>query len=478
MDLNIGSLPRQATTRGTAASMALASFALLGASPVRAQLTLRDALREADRSAYVNRTTAGTADAQSAQALAALKGVLPNARIEAGYVRTTDPIGVFGATLRQRSITQANFDPQQLNYPSPIGNYQSGVVVEQPLLNADAWAGRRAAQHAADASRATEEWTRLATRADVVRAYYGAVLATERAATLQMAARAAHAHLTQADAMVRQGLVTKSDALLAAVRAGDVDAQLAEAQGGAGIALQQLAVLLGRDGSSPVDLGPRVQLPSSERIRAEVAVDTALLSGQTRSDVRAATDGVAAARADVLRARSALIPHLNGFARYDWNAASGLYAGDRNWTVGVIASWNPFGGAGEIAEIKVAAGRAATAQAQADAARAHARLEIEQTRIALAVALTRLNIAEHAAAQSAEAHRIVTKKYEGGLAGIVDLLDAQAIETQSALALSQARWGTIAADAARRLALGVDPATLATLDEASMVALRDSTTSR
>ena len=456
----------------TTRSIALAGLALIGASPVSAQLTLRDALREADRSAYVNRGVAGTAEAQSAQALAALKGVLPSARIEGGYVRTTDPIGVFGATLRQRSITQANFDPQQLNYPSAVGNYQSGVVIEQPLLNADAWAGRRAAQHAADASRATEEWTRLSTGADVVRAYYGAVLAAERAATLQTAARAAHAHVTQADAMVKQGLVTKSDALLAEVRAGEVDAQLAEAQGGAATALQQLAVLLGRDGSAPVDLGFRVQLPSSERIRAEVAVDTTLLSGQTRSDVRAATDGLAAARTEAQRARSALLPRLNGFARYDWNSASRLYGGDRNWTVGVMASWNPFGGASEIAEIKATAGRAATAQAEADAARAHARLEIEQTRIALGVALTRLDIAEHGAAQSAEAHRIVSRKYEGGLAGIVDLLDAQAVETQSALALSQARWATIAADAARRLALGVDPASLATLDDGSTVAVQ------
>ena len=55
--------------------------------------------------------------------------------------------------------------------------------------------------------------------------------------------------------MVRQGLVTKSDALLASVRAGDVDAQLAEAEGAAATARRQLAVLLGRDGGDlPSDL--------------------------------------------------------------------------------------------------------------------------------------------------------------------------------------------------------------------------------
>jgi hypothetical protein len=133
------------------------------------------------------------------------------------------------------------------------------------------------------------------------------------------------------------------------------------------------------------------------------------------------------------------------FARYDWNSATGLSSGDRNWTVGVVASWSPFAGASELADVEATAGRAQAAQAQAEAARASAQLEIEQTRTALSVALTRLDIAEHAAAQSAEAHRIVSRKYGGGLAAVVELLDAQAAETQSALALSEARWSAIVA---------------------------------
>jgi outer membrane protein TolC len=464
---------RYLTTAPTACLVTVA--AMLSATPASAQLSLRDAFREADHAAYGNRIAAGTSAAAHATALAPLKGILPNVRIEAGYLRTTDPIGVFGSSLRQRAVTEANFDPQRLNYPSPVGNYQGGLVLEQPLINADAWTGRRAAVKAADATRATEEWTRLSTHVDVVRAYYGAVLASERAATLRAAARAAHGHVAETEAMVRQGLVTKSDALLAAVRAADVDAQLAEADGAAIIARREFAVLLGRVGadSSP-DLIAPAQLPSSARISTEVAGDTAMLPALPRADVRAATDGVDATHADAMRARSTLLPRVNGFARLDWNSASRLYAGDRNWTVGVMASWNLLPGPGELADVEAAAGRAAAATAQADAARATARLEDEQTRIALIVALTRLDISERAAAQSAEAHRMVSRKYEAGLASVVELLDAQAAETQSALRLSQARWDAIVTDAERRRALGLDPATLAVLDDATTAALRES----
>ena len=130
-----------------------------------AQLTLATAMHQADRAAFANRIAGGTAAERRAQALVPLKGILPSIHLEAGYVRTTDPIGAFGSTLRQRTITQADFDPSRLNYPGAVGNYQGGIVLEQPLVNADAWLGRRAALRASDATRASEAWTRLSMRA-------------------------------------------------------------------------------------------------------------------------------------------------------------------------------------------------------------------------------------------------------------------------------------------------------------------------
>ena len=445
---------------------------IVSAPAAGAQTSLRDALRLADRAAFANRAAAGATAAERGTALAPLRGVLPSLRLETGYVRTTDPIGAFGSTLRQRTITAADFDPSRLNYPAAVGNYQANVALEQPLFNADAWLGRRAALDAEHAAAAQEDWTRVATHTDVIRAYYGAVLAVERARTLDIAADAAHAHVRQAESMQQNGLVTRSDVLLADVRAGDLDAQLAEARGTATSAVRQLEVALGQDPTGAVALP--AALPPADRIRGVAAPDTADAPLAARADVDAARRGLDAAHADVLRARSAYVPRLNAFVRYDWNSAARLYAGDKNWTAGVMASWSPFAGASEIADARAAAGRESSARAQADAATARARLEVEQTRTALVVALTRLGIAERAVVQSAEAHRIVTRKYDGGLATIAELLDAQAAETQSALALAQARYGTIVAAAERRQALGRDPASLATLEDSPAVVARPS----
>lgn len=447
----------------------LAVPALLGTAAVlpAQTLTLREAIARADGAAFQNRIAEGTAAAQRGQATGALRGILPSVRFEGGFVRTDDPIGAFGTTLRQRAITQADFDPARLNRPPAINNYQGGAVIEQPLLNADAWTGRRAAASAVAAADASSDWTRLGTRVDVIRAYYGVTLAHEKVVTLAAAARAAHAHVRQAESMVREGLATKSDALLAAVGAGEVDAQLADAEAEARTAIRQLAVVLGEGGPFAPVLPER--LPSAGRIRAVIASDTATAATPDavvglRADVEAAELGLDAARLDVRRARSLYVPRLNGFARYDWNSATRLYAGDAAWTVGLMATWSPFAGASEIAELQATSGREDAARAMADAARERALLDAEQTGNALRAALARLDIAERSVEQGAEAHRIVARKYEGGLATVTELLDAAATDTRSALALSAARYAVITAGAERLRALGRDPGTLARLD--------------
>lgn len=445
--------------------VAMLAIASIIPGPLAAQhLTLGEALARAESGAYANRIAAGAADAQAATALGAYRGILPSLRVEAGFVRTTDPIGVFGTTLRQRAITPADFDPARLNFPEATDNRVAALVVEQPLLNADAWVGRHAGAAATAAARASAEWTRTGTRTDVIRAYFGATLANEKRGTLDVAERAARAHVARARALADTGLVTRSDALLAEVHAGEVAASRLEAAGDADHAVRALALLLGDPQDRPA---LPVALPDADAIRALVAADTATLAtavqGKARADVRAAERALEASRADAWRAKAAYLPRLNGFARYDWNDPTGLFRNVKSWTVGVMATWSPFAGASELSDLRATAARERSAAAQRDAAVGQAELELERTRTGLQVALAQLDIAERAVAQSTEAHRIVALKYDGGLATISELLEASAMETRSRLGASAARYRLLVSAAERRQALGADPAFLNTL---------------
>ena len=341
-------------------------------------------------------------------------------------------------------------------------------MAEQPLLNLDSWMARRGTSRSASASESAAQWTRLTIRADVIRAYYGAVLAEERAAMLDAAAEAAQSHVRQAESMVRAGMATKSDALLASVRAGEIETQRIEAHSEVGIARRQLALLIGLGANVEAQVPPR--LPPADAIRRVAAEDSADRQPAARLDVDAAQSQVGAAKADMQRARSLYLPRLNTFARYDWNSPQRLYAGDRSWTIGILASWSLFDGGSQLTETQSAAARLELASAAADAVADQARLDAQRSLVTLRASLARLDIAERAIVQSAEAHRIVTRKYEGGLATVTELLDAATAETGSTLALSSARYGVITALADRRRALGADPGTLVVLETASVAA--------
>lgn len=436
---------------------------LLSAAPLAAQqpMTLGDALRRADSAAFANRIAAGDARAKGAQATAALQGILPTVRAEAGYVSSDNPLAAFGYTLQQRGVTLASFDPASLNYPAAVNNWNGGFVAEVPLINVDAWYGRSAASSAAAAASASSGWTREVTRVEVVRGYFGAVLAGEQVTTLVTAAEAARAHVRQAESMVANGMATRSDALLASVQAGQVEAQLIGARGEADIARQRLALLIGQPGDTAFTLPD--SLPSATMIR-ESSQGSNPDTVATRLDVSAARLGVEAAERDVSRANAKYLPRLNGFGRYDWNSPDKPFGGQGSYTVGIMASWSPFSGASEIAARQAARGRAEAASAGAEAAEAAANLEGQATATQHVVALARLGIAETAVVQAAEAHRIVARKYAGGLATVAELLTAAAMETQARLGLSEARYQAIATDAAARQATGRDLMALTALE--------------
>jgi len=439
----------------------LAAVGLVPAGLAAQQLTLAGALARAATSGYANRTAQSEVAAVRAHALGALQGIVPSLRIEGGAARTTDPLSAFGFLLRQRAVTPAAFDPAGLNDPAARTNWNAAAIAEIPLFNADTWAGRRAGNAAVHAADANAGWIGVSTRLQVVQAYYNARLATEIVFTLQTAVATAEAHVRDVNSRLTQGMVTRSDLLLAQVRAGEIDAQLIGAKAEAQHAREQLALALGTPGDTAFSLPD--SLPTVRRIR-ELAETLATATVGRAADAAAAAASADAARRDLGRATARLLPRVNAFARYDWNDSTAPARGNGSWTVGVQASWAPFSGFAELSDIRAARARAAAAGTMAEAAEAEAAMRRAAGERAVTVALARLQIAEDAVAQGSEAHRLVSRQYAGGLAGITDLLGAQASETTARLALAQARVALITAIAARQLARGADPAALAALE--------------
>lgn len=426
------------------------------------QLTLARALQQADATGYANRASHAQAESERARALGSLEGILPTVRVENGVITTTDPLGAFGFLLSERAVTSAAFDPASLNQPGARSNWSSAVVAEMPLLNADAWSRRSASRAVVHAADATFEWTRTTIRLRVVQAYYGAHLAAEVVRTFSAAQAAANAHVHEVASRLEQGLVTRSDLLQAQLRVGEINAQLIGAQAREQIARRELALVRGAPNDTAYSF--RDSLPSSQRIR-ELAELLSAAPPARPADVSAAFSTADAATRDLTRATRRLLPRVNGFARYDINDANTPIHGSGAWTVGVRATWTPFSGLAEFSDVRSARARASAAQTMAEAADAEGSLRLAASEREVVTTLAQLTIAERAVDQASEAHRLVGRQYAGGLAGITELLGAQAMETQTRLGLAQARVALITAIAARALARGSDPAAIAALEK-------------
>ncbi len=420
----------------------------LRAGVAQAPLSVREALRRADQHGFAERSADASVRAASARVTASLQGLLPSVRIDAGVLRTDDPLAAFGVLLQQRGVTPAAFDPSGLNLPPARSDVSTGVVVQVPLLNADAWAGREAAGLARTAATANADWVASGSHLAVVRAYYAATLARARVGVLESADTAAGAHVRAAESAMAAGMVTRSDVLLASVRQGAIETQLLAARSDAGIARLRLALALGTPGDTTWTM------PGSLPARLDMPVDSGSIGA--RGDLRAALASRAAAAAIQRQSDLALLPRVNGFGRYDWHSATSLASGRPMWTVGISASWAPFSGVAEIAARRQAAAQADEAAVGADAAQAEAELEVQSALASVAVARQSLIIAARGVQQAAEAHRIVARMYAGGLATVSELLDAQAAELTARLGEASARFDLVMAGAALAHARGSD----------------------
>jgi NodT family efflux transporter outer membrane factor (OMF) lipoprotein len=172
----------------------------------------------------------------------------------------------------------------------------------------------------------------------------------------------------------------------------------------------------------------------------------------TRPDVRSAQSRVVASRALVGSARADYLPRLTLTAGAGYTASAVDRFGNDgtfNYTFGPVISWPAF----DLGRVKA---RVDEAQAQELEARAHyqqvvlqAQEQLESAAVQYRTARTRLEHLRAAAAASERAAGLATVRYQGGIADLLQVLDAE--RTLLAAQDQLARAETQAADAYVRL---------------------------
>ena len=395
---------------------------ILLASPLLAQDSL--SLRQAVQLALRENQAIAAADAAGRVAAArmdeARSGRLPKLNYSESFVRSDNPVFVFGSLLTQHQFSVESFNIGPLNRPDSINNFQSLLSVDQPLYDAGQ---TRIAVKSADLSRQMtleeQRRTEMQVISGVVKAYYGAALAAESLKTAEQALRSAQADLQRAESVRAAGMSTDVDVLsirvhLAAVteqriqRSADLDVTRSALNDALGLPLDArhtLTTTLTR-----LDL-PDLELASSERD-----------ASMARPEARATHLEADLAKAQMDSARSALLPQVGLHAAFEADRQQFINKGGASWLASIGLHWNLFNGNGDKARIEESKHLLERAHADEQRVGSAVRLDVRRAWADLGAAQQRIEVARAAVSEAEESLRITQNRYEAGMSNVTDLL--------------------------------------------------------
>lgn len=339
--------------------------------------------------------------------------------------------------LQARTAVRDPFEPAVIELPIPLPDGSSpnpiqlgegfdqvhalSATLTQPVFAGGALAqGRKAAVAAEAAARATQEDRRGQLWLELVRAWYGAEVAADRAEITAEVAAAARAREASLERLVAQGRAVELELSAVALRRAEAEQVAAEARVQATVARRGLAALLGRD-------VPPIQDDVVAAARALITRPTP--SGSAWS-VAAAEAQAQAAEARGKAATGAALPSvaLRASAQYanpdtsqfPVRAEWGSY-----WDVAAVLTWKLDGGVAwrEASRARLE-GQAARAGAEATARRAE--VEREEALGALELASTRLDLAAERVTVAERARDAAERAHLAGRGTDLDVLDRTA----------------------------------------------------
>lgn len=404
-----------------AAALAAAFLAAPAGAPTPPpSLTLEEALRELDAQNLTLAQARARADEARAVVRQTASALVPTLSATGGYTRNSDQ-AAFGSP------------GGQLVYIQPLEVWQGGAALRLPLVVPSAWFDLGSASHAADAARASAEAARLDVRAAFAGSAWLAFMGEEIASASERAVAAAREQEQSSRRAVAAGTAAPLSVLQARTVTARRESELVLARSELERARLALGVFLGRSG--PVRIVLPAGPPAADLDPEPLAVE-------------------ALARRPELRAREALVLSAERqlqSARWRWapqiSASGTVFAADvpyptgqkDGWRVTVDLSWPLYDGGWRYGK----ADQARAALSGAEAARALERLQVgEEVQNAVrdvAVARERVRLGERQQEAAAEAAASARRGFGAGVAGSIEVIDANDRLFQAEVGLADAR---------------------------------------
>ena len=410
--MSIGRLVRLLSVTALFATSALAQTA---PAPLPPTITLHDAITLAQQYSVdlgTARTASGTAQEAATIARATL---LPNAKLDAGYLYTQGTGVSSQAVAGSAPIFIAN---------NAVHEYITQGNVHQDLSMAGAYDYRRA-QADARAAKARLEIARRGLIVVVVQRFYGLAVAQHKLASAQSAQEEASNFLSLSQKLEAGGEVAHADVIKAQIEANDKQRAFQDATLAVDNARLDLALILFKDFNQNFsiadDLSTPVPLPTIDEVVTQAK--------QKNPEVAAALAAKKSADYEVTSARADYLPAL-GFdywygldsTRYAWKIDGARNVGYAAAATLTVPLWN-WG----ATQAKVRQAELARKQAQLELTTAQKTLlaQIQSLYAEARTSQSELDSLRDSASLAADSLRLTILRYQGGEATALEVVDAQ-----------------------------------------------------
>jgi len=375
---------------------------------------------------------------------------LPKVQVSEAITRGNNPTYVFGSLLEQSRFGPENFAISSLNDPNALTNFRSAITTSVSIFD-----GRRTsaridqAREAKDRADRTLQLTEQSVRFEVIRSYYGLLVARSAEEVADQAVQTAESNVQRVQDRLQVGLVVDSDLLAARVELSSLRRQQIQAQGDLVNALAALNTWMGL----PVDASPQMSGTLTEKTydieNQEVLIQRAI---EHRPDYAISSSSVRTAEDRIREARADYLPNARAFASFGVSGRN-LTSGSSDYIVGANVTFDVFN-----AERKSRLSEARSGQTRAEAQQAERgnqiRLDVVRAVQQFRTAQQQLDVARSSVDQAQEALRIIQDRYDLGLTTITDLLRAQTELVRAKMGALSSRHAYVVGYAAVLLATG------------------------
>ena len=339
----------------------------------------------------------------------------------------------------QRAFLPAVFFDRNAAPDAPAVPVQFGVAyssnaslsVNQVIYSASLNVGLRAAATYRELARRNTQATKVVVAEQVAKAYYGVLVALERAKLLDFNIARLDTTLNETQAMNRQGFVEKLDVQRLEVQANNLRAERQNVQNLIELSYTLLKFQMGLGINDEITLAERLQDRSVEDLRPLISPDPTF-QYPTRIEYSTLQTQIRLAEQDIELTQKGYYPTLAAFANYGYNAGRGKIQEliTSPWfnfaTIGLSLQVPIFDGFLKRSQIEQKRVTLQKAQNSGQLLRNSIDLQIRQSSITLKNSLQSLQTQQRNRDLAEEIVRVTRIKYNSGVGSSIEVLNAEA----------------------------------------------------